>query len=77
MEKQLKTLKDFTPEIQAKIPEYIERYTKGISKKIVLSLVRRCIIHSVRCLRIVEIKDVYKALNGLGVAITISMLCAY
>lgn len=26
----MKTLKDFTPEIQAKIPEYIERYTKGV-----------------------------------------------
>jgi hypothetical protein len=26
----MKTLKDFTPEIQAKIPEYIKRYTKGV-----------------------------------------------
>ncbi len=26
----MKTLKDFTPEIKAKIPEYIKKYTKGI-----------------------------------------------
>jgi hypothetical protein len=26
----MKTLKDFTPEIQAKIPKYIENYTAGI-----------------------------------------------
>lgn len=25
-----KTLKDFTPELQAKIPEYISKYTDGI-----------------------------------------------
>ena len=26
----MKTIKDFTPEIQAKIPQYIEKYTKGV-----------------------------------------------
>lgn len=26
----MKTLKDFTPEIKAKIPEYIKKYTNGI-----------------------------------------------
>ena len=26
----MKTIKDFTPEIQAKVPEYIEKYTKGV-----------------------------------------------
>jgi len=26
----MKTIKDFTPEIQAKIPAYIERYIKGV-----------------------------------------------
>ena len=26
----MKTLKDFTPEIQAKIPKYIEKYTRGV-----------------------------------------------
>ena len=25
-----KTMEDFTPEIQAKIPEYIKKYTKGV-----------------------------------------------
>lgn len=30
MEKQLKTLKDFTPEIKAKIPEYHKKYLAGI-----------------------------------------------
>ncbi|MEI2271861.1 hypothetical protein OHD16_06870 [Sphingobacterium sp. ML3W] len=26
----MKTIKDFTPEIQAKIPEYLDKYTKGV-----------------------------------------------